>query len=428
MKSRLPTCIAARQKETTVKSTISMCITAMTFFAVLSIPTWVTAQEQAKEDHHVSLLGQNAQASGPDTWIFQDRTLPAGLFFSRVLTSAVFDPVSNRMIIFGGINGEDDYSNDVLALTNANGLGGSTAGEWITLIPNGAAGSPPPRAGHAAVYDATNNRMILFGGCPIGTCFNDVWVLSNANGVGGTPTWQQLSPSGGPPSSRLFFSAFYDPSNNRMILFAGLSVDGNQSVPDVWVLSNANGLGGTPSWAQLSPIGGPPLGQIGYAAGYDSANNILIVFGGLESGETTVTNAMWTLSNANGLGGAPTWTNLIANGAAASPSKRAFSTAIYEPSSNRLTLFGGSPGTSLNAFFGQFNDTWVLTNANGKSGTPEWQRLSPATAPPPHTLPAARSGHVAVFDQQHDVMTIFGGGTAEAILRTVWVLTHADGL
>jgi len=157
-------------------------------------------------------------------------------------------------------------------------------------------------------------------------------------------------------------------------------------------------------------------------------NNILIVFGGLVSAETSTTNAVWVLSHANGLGGTPTWTNLIANGAAGSPSKRGFLTAIYDATNNRLTLFGGSPGTISNSFFGQFNDVWVLTNANGKTGTPAWTKLSPATAAPGHCFPLARADHVAVFDPQNDIMAIYGGGTVEGVFRAVWVLTHANGL
>src|SRR5271169_2470305 len=75
-------------------------------------------------------------------------------------TTGVYDAGSNRMIVFGGRDGSGNNLNDVWVLTNANGLGGT--GQWINLIPNGAAGSPPARSGHSAVYDPTNNIMIIF--------------------------------------------------------------------------------------------------------------------------------------------------------------------------------------------------------------------------------------------------------------------------
>ena len=46
----------------------------------------------------------------------------------------------------------------------------------------------PGREDASAVYDPANNLMILFGGdLPTGTWLNGVWVLSHANGQGGTP-------------------------------------------------------------------------------------------------------------------------------------------------------------------------------------------------------------------------------------------------
>jgi len=74
-------------------------------------------------------------------------------------------------------------------------------------------------------------------------CLNDVWVLANADGLGGPSTWTQLSPIGGPPSARGYHSAVYDAVNNRMMVFAG---DHNigfcfGAVNDVWVLTNAAG-------------------------------------------------------------------------------------------------------------------------------------------------------------------------------------------
>src|SRR5262245_20178247 len=96
---------------------------------------------------------------------------------------------------------------------------------WILLNPTG--GPPSPRRLHSSVYDPETNRLIIFGGCtPVGSnaCLsfggivrNDVWVLTNANGLGGTPTWIELLPTGGPPQARQNHVAVYDPVNNRMI-------------------------------------------------------------------------------------------------------------------------------------------------------------------------------------------------------------------
>ena len=130
---------------------------------------------------------------------------------------------------------------------------------------------------------------------------NDTWVLSNANGLGGTPAWTELSPTGSLPSPRGYHNAVYDATSNRMIVYSGEGA-GNSSLSDIWVLSNANGLGGTPAWTQLSPTGNTPDAQDQSAAVYDPTTNTLIVFGG-----GNYVNSVWTLSNGNGLTGTPAW-------------------------------------------------------------------------------------------------------------------------
>src|SRR5438270_11714668 len=78
-----------------------------------------------------------------------------------------------------------------------------TTPTWILLTPTGA--TPASRASHSAVIDEANDRMVVFGGsfsnCP-GGCLNDVWVLTNTDGLGGTPAWTQLVPTGPLPSAR----------------------------------------------------------------------------------------------------------------------------------------------------------------------------------------------------------------------------------
>ena len=267
--------------------------------------------------------------------------------------------------------------------------------------------------------------MIVFGGCTgtfdsgCTTFFNDVWVLSNANGQGGTPVWTQLSPAGTPPAPRVYHTAVYDAANNRMTIFGGSTL--TQSLSDVWVLSNANGLGGTPTWTQLTPSGGPPQGVYAASAVYDAVNNIMIVFGGSNFAVTKDTNAVWTLSHANGLGGTPQWTNIVPNGAPGSPSKRSNQTAAYDAANNRMIIFGG-----LNDFstgFAGYNDTWVLDNANGIGGPSVWTRLNPTG-----TKPGVRWNHTAVYDAANNLLMVFAGINTEAQFYITWVLSHANGL
>src|ERR1022692_2374135 len=71
-------------------------------------------------------------------------------------------------------------------------LVGASAQSWVQLTPTGQAPVISPKN---AVYDAGGNNMIVFGGGFIPRN-NLTTVLSNANGLGGTPAWTQLSPSG----------------------------------------------------------------------------------------------------------------------------------------------------------------------------------------------------------------------------------------
>jgi hypothetical protein len=275
-------------------------------------------------------------------------TPPAGKAFG----SAVYDPGSNRMIIFGGTNG--GCTNDTWALTNANGNGGASA--WIQLSTAG--GPPPARENFTAVYDTGSNTMTVFGG---DNCFSgqeDVWVLSNANGEGGTPTWTQLAPTGTPPSGNQNATAVYDSTNKVMIVFGGHPTnvqDGDTNV--VSTLSNANGAGGTPAWTQLSPLGTSPAVRDSQSAIYDQAHNRMTIYGGNSNG--TILGDIWVLSDANGLGGSPAWTP-IGQALNVYPNARSGAHAVYNPTTNKMIIFGGAGISGVES-----TEVWVLSKANG---------------------------------------------------------------
>jgi hypothetical protein len=270
----------------------------------------------------------------------------------RGFHSAVYDPVSNSLIVFGGdlaIGFCGEETNDTWVLSNANGLGGTPV--WKQLSPTG--GPPSPRMEHSAVYDPATNRMIVFGGGrSCGPSFtNEVWVLENANGSGGTPNWVQLSPAGTPPNPRGSHTGVYDPSTNTMVIFGGFNQFTSTYVNDTWVLSNANGIGGTPTWTQLSPTGAPPAARAGHTATYNPTTNAMTVFAGTIPGGFL--NDTWVLSNANGLAGTPTWTQLTPSGGP--PGARAFHVAVLRTATNRMTMFAGDNGSAS-----ALNDVWVL--------------------------------------------------------------------
>ena len=271
--------------------------------------------------------------------------------------TAVYDAANTRMVVFGGAEGvasPPPCANDVQVLQDAAGTAGTTS--WLPQSPTGTL--PPARYSHTAVYDPGHNIMIVFGGnnCS-STYFNDVWVLQNANGIGGTPAWSQLSPTGTAPAARAFTSAIYDETNNRMTVFGGTNGTARN---DVWVLTNANGVGGTPSWIQLSPTGTPPVARYGHSALYDSANNRMIVYGGYTG--KTYEGDTWVLTNANGLGATPAWTMTV-SGTGSAP-LRGMHTAIYDSVSNQMVIFSGKLPSNVT---GDPSDdhVYALSNANG---------------------------------------------------------------
>jgi hypothetical protein len=334
---------------------------------------------------------------------------------ARILHSAAFNTVNNRMIVFGGLDGGSGcYAgqclNDVWVLTNADGSGGSSV--WTQLSPTG--GPPSARGFQAATYDAANNRMIVFAGDPnIGFCgatVNDTWVLTNADGTGGTPTWTQLSPTGGPPAIGQGSSAVYDPATNRMTVFGGNTTACGPYSNATWVLTNANGLGGTPAWTLLNPAASPPA-RNSHTSVYNVANNRMIVFAGV--GNSGALNDVWVLANANGVG-TPAWILLSPTGTP--PPARYFSTSVYDPATNRMVVFGGSATSGL------VNDVWMLSHADGTGGTPAWTQLSPTGTPP-----AARYAHTAVYNAANNRMVVFGGSDG-SYLNDTWVLSSASGI
>ena len=301
------------------------------------------------------------------------------------------------------------------------GTGSALAQTWSQLVTAGS----PPSGENVSNYDGTNNRLIVFFPRNGTLASDEVWVLTNANGLGGTPTWLQLAPTGTAPTINVFATAVYNKPGNKLIVYGGCSGNCGSPLPDVYVLTHANGLGGTPAWSKSASNTDIP--RENHRAVLDSNTNSMITFGGGLAAFGTDQNDTNVLTPATG--SSPTWTTLAPSGGP--PGVREGHTAVYDQADNRMIIFGGDDAISTCCPYdiSNYNDVWVLSNANGQGGSPTWTELEPQG-----TAPLGRSEHAAVYLPGQNAMYVFGGQSwsnatqTYTILGDVWRLNNANGL
>ena len=331
-------------------------------------------------------------------------TLPTG----RVDHTAIYDPARHRMIMFGGFDGS--YRNDVWELS----LSGTPA--WSQLAPSGT--PPSARFDHTAIFDAVNDRMIVFGGLWSSGVLNDVWELSFSGG----PKWTQLAPLGTPPIARQAHCAVWDSVRSRMIVFGGVGLAYRN---DVWALS----LSGELRWTQILPDGTLPPGRHAATAIYDPAGDRMIVFGGdYHQGSSTISlNDTWALF----LSGTPAWKQLAPSGTL--PRARWNHSAICDPARGRMVVFAGEDLPAI------LNDTWTLTWGTSQVGV-EDSRVSRIQLGTPHPnpssgrvdldfeLPSAGTIRLEVFDAVgRRASEVAGGWFGAGRHSTTWQGTDERG-
>jgi len=248
---------------------------------------------------------------------------PAGRFGH----TAIYDPVRDRMIVFGGSLSGRGQVEEVWELLL------SHRATWRRMTPAG----PPPTArfAHTAVYDPVRGRMIVFGGFD-GRFENDVWALS----LGTLPSWSRLVPAGTPPQVRDAHVAIYDPARRRMVVQGGF--DGEAALDDTWALS----LSGSLRWQALDCVQSPPRRRQ-HAAVYDAARDGMVIFGGNDGADLAYGDA-WFLP----LAGNPSWRRMDPGGPG--PPPRWGPALARDPVRDCLYVFGGTRAD------GWLNDTWRL--------------------------------------------------------------------
>lgn len=380
-----------------------------------------------------------------DTWVLDLGAAPAwtNMQLSNVppprrSAAMIYDPVRDQLIVHGGFGDSPDL-NDVWV------LGLNSALNWTPLFTSN---PPPGRHNHTAVYDPVRDRMVIFGGGTASATFNDVWALPlNAS----FPSWTQLTPAGARPIARYGHASIYDPVRDRMIVCAGRDTTGIAALPailrgdtwvfsfatvqwspmpavarsapsmawdsfrdqmvvfggndgavdlnDVWTLSLSGGR-----WAPLLASGTPPSSRQHSAMAYDVVRDRLYVFGGIGGGACS--NQLWQLAR----GGVPTWTLLTPAGTP--PDPREGAGLWLDRTNDRLVLVGGHRTDPAGDVW--YNDVWVLPLQ-----TMTWQKLTPTGTPP-----AARTGHVLVYDSKRNRLLLQGGvNAAGTLLSDTWALS-----
>ena len=257
-----------------------------------------------------------------DTWVFDSNTMnwtqmhPNNSPSGRYGHTMVFDPVTNKIILFGG-HRDAQYLADTWTydyVTN----------NWTEVTPTN---SPPKRASTSMVYDNTNNIVLMHGGINAGddtwsyNTTSNKWINMNITGGPGnrvgayysfdqdngkfivyggwtdpsdtraydykSNTWTNLNSTNEPTKRRSYASnMFYDPIMKRSIFYGGAS---NVCCYDeIWSFDYDEN-----SWYEINSTN-TPGGKWLHGTAYDSYSDFVILFGG-KVRDNSMSNETWIL-------------------------------------------------------------------------------------------------------------------------------------
>jgi len=286
---------------------------------------------------------------------------------ARAFSVAAVDPLHQRMVLFGGYFG-DAWGADLWSLD----LTGTPA--WAPLDPNT---EPPPRmAGQIGVIDGTAQEMVIGLG-------NGLESSTWTRPLDHDQNWHHVPTS--TPDARSGSTAFADEAGGRAVAFGG-EASGATMMDSTWTYQFA-----PPGWSPLTP-GVKPSARADALGLFDPVRRKLIMFGG--RGKTPVGHDRaladtWIFDAATNQ-----WAPLAAGGAVGG---RWDAAGVYDPTRDRLVLFGGRDTT-----FAILSDTYVLPLSPGGTWT-----LLPTTGTPPAPF-GAYQGTMGggVYDQNGDRLLI----------------------
>lgn len=231
----------------------------------------------------------------------------------------------------------------------------------------------------AAVFDPVRHRVVLWGGY-FGNLVGlntEVYTLD----LNGTPTWGEFIFSGTQPAGRRIPTAIYDPIRDRMVVYGGMDMFGNNAFDETWALSLS-----TMTWQFLTPTTAVAWQRYSHSMLYDALHQRALVLGGIGPGGQVPPgpfryyNDVWALSLSVSIpANSATWIRLPD-----SQGTRDWPLIWIDSSHDRLVRLGGRTTSGENRY-----DSWALSLSPAG-----WSAISVDSVKAP-----ARVGHVA-----------FGGG------------------
>ena len=357
---------------------------------------------------------------GTETWTYDYKTntwtpvTPSTSPSGRLLHTMVYDSVNQVVLLYGGQSGETDtWAYDPVFNT------------WTDLAP---ATNPGARFGPYYSFDQASGKFILFGGFVATGNLVDTWAYDYA-----ANTWTDLNSVNEPsPPRTLGKGMVYDPIIQKSVLFGGIA---SVLLDETWVFDYASN-----SWSQLTPASDPGI-RTSHGMAYDSGAQVIILFGGDDGSfkddtwqytphEFVFVN--WGLLSPTGSPEARRGTPLVYDSAnrktilfsgfpadadtwvydqptntwtevtpLSSPSQRWGHKMVYDPVTEKVIMFGGTSGGS---------ETWTY---NYKTNT--WTEVTPSVSP------SARRGHTLVYDTVNQVVLMQGGYSGSFALADTWV-------
>lgn len=288
---------------------------------------------------------------------------PATAPSRRVGHSIAYDSGSDRVVLFGG---ERTAGGGILI--NETWAYDFDSDMWENRNPSS---GPSARFGQAMAYDATADRVILFGGWTGTVQSTETWAYDYE-----TNTWTNMSPTTS-PSAGLGANMAYDAESDRIVLFGGGTFMFGGSSAETWVYAFS-----TNSWTLMNPADSPSPRQAFGMMAYDAESDLIVLFGGQDG--LARFDDTWAYDHDS-----VTWTQMNPE---ASPSAVTAASMTYDSGADRIILFGGLLATAS-----AVDQTWVY---NVDSDT--W-RLETDMGP------SSRYGAPLAYDAQSEVSILFGG-------------------